>query len=936
MSFLLASKFHPPAPPAAVVQRERILARLNQGWEAGRLVTLVSAPAGFGKTTCVSAWLGGLNAPSAWLSLDPRDNEPARFFTCFTAALQTVDSALGAEIGGVVRAGQVPPGAVICDALLNDILAYPRRFILVLDDLHVIQDQTVLEVLEQMIHGLAQLGAAPLHLALLSREDPPLPLARLRAANRLTEIRTADLRFSPAEAGQFLNQSMRLGLDPAEVDLLEDRTEGWIVGLQLAALALQTGALEPPEPGLPGRSAALAHSLGGSHRSILSYLTEEVLSRQPEDIQRFLLETSILDAFNGDLCDAVTGRAGGRALLERLYRANLFLVPLEIETTSGGAARWFRYHHLFTGLLRERLALEGKDQFSQLHRRASRWYAAESGRTGQDGLIPEAVRHALAAEDYPFAVQLIEGHATSLLMQWQTRTVAAWMEALPAEWAAHSPKTNLAFAWLHLMSGSPALAFPYLERLRPLFDGPEAQPEPDLLAEWLALQAMLVIAQGNAADGLAMAKKALDLLLTADLLPGSFDRAGYLHSMIYLDMASACQVLEDDAGAIDAYQHIIRHGRASGDMFTELMGISALGLLALNRGELHFAHELGSRGEELVKRFGGLPPISQAVYGELGEVHFQWNEIERAGAYFQQSVRASTLSGYPDAGIYNAVFRSRLLMIEGRLEEAAAEIEQAVQTLDLSGATAVREELAAQQVRIALAQDRLAAAEAALAAPGLPAPLDLAAGESLSYPRGKLLLCRVRMDLYRVRTGGDMESLAEGTVLAGLLIDAALQRRYIPLAITALLLRGQLAEAAGSLGANDFARALALGALEGFTAIYIEEGPAAAQALVKLLEKEPPRDMPPGHAAKLLDALRRILPGPSRQSAGVEPGTEPLTARELEVLRLIAEGLTYEEIGGRLYISLNTVRTYVKAIYAKLDANNRTKAVAAARQRGIL
>jgi len=201
-----------------------------------------------------------------------------------------------------------------------------------------------------------------------------------------------------------------------------------------------------------------------------------------------------------------------------------------------------------------------------------------------------------------------------------------------------------------------------------------------------------------------------------DSQPGSFDRTGYLHSMIYLDMAAACQMLEDDAGAIDAYRQIIRHGQASGDLFTELMGISALGLLALNRGELHFAHELGSRGEDLVKRFGGTPPISQAVYGELGEVYFQWNEIERAGAYFQRSVRASALSGYPDAGIYNAVFRSRLLMIEGRLEEAAAEIEQAAQTLDLSGATAVREELAAQQVRIALAQDRLAAAEAALAA----------------------------------------------------------------------------------------------------------------------------------------------------------------------------------------------------------------------------
>ena len=336
MSNILATKLRLPAPPSRHVQRPRILQALRSGLAAGRSLTLVSAPAGFGKTTCVCEWLESVDLPVAWLALDPADDDPGRFFTYLLAALQKVDENLGREIQRVLRAGELPPAEVISTALINDILERRGRFLLVLDDFHVIQDRFILQVLEKLITNLFQAGLQqPLHLALITREDPPLPLARLRANNQLTEIRAAELRFTPAEAERFLNEVLGLYLSQADLAALEERTEGWIVGLHLAGLSIRDRA----DP------SGFIASLSGSHRYILSYLTEEVLSRQPEEIQQFLLDTSILEQLCGDLCDSVaghsgqTGKGGGRALLERLCSANLFLVPLEASHGRADAAR---------------------------------------------------------------------------------------------------------------------------------------------------------------------------------------------------------------------------------------------------------------------------------------------------------------------------------------------------------------------------------------------------------------------------------------------------------------------------------------------------------------------------------------------------------------------------------------------------------------------
>jgi LuxR family maltose regulon positive regulatory protein len=358
-SGLLATKLHRPSVPPKRVQRPHLIQRLDEGLESGRQITLVSAPAGFGKTTCIAEWIDALDCPVAWLSLDAADDDPGRFFAYLVAALQRVDANLGREIEGVLRSGQLPPSEAIGATLINDILESEVRFLLVLDDFHVIQDRFILQVLERLVANLPR----PLHLVLLTREDPPLPLARLRANNQLTEIRAKDLRFTNRDAEHFLNDVLGLSLSRADVTALEAKTEGWVVGLQLAGLSVRDRA----DP------SAFIATLSGSHRFILSYLTEEVLNRQPEEIQRFLFQTSILDKLNGDLCNAVTGRSDSRALLERLFSANLFLIPLDDE------GQWYRYHHLFADLLRDFYSTLQKDRMAELHQRAAHWYAQVGG-----------------------------------------------------------------------------------------------------------------------------------------------------------------------------------------------------------------------------------------------------------------------------------------------------------------------------------------------------------------------------------------------------------------------------------------------------------------------------------------------------------------------------------------------------------------------------
>src|SRR5947199_8822846 len=421
---ILATKLYLPRLRPNVVSRPRLIERLNEGLY--RKLTLISAPAGFGKTTLVSEWVEGIERPIAWLSLDEGDNDPARFLTYLVAALQTIAATIGEGVLGVLQSSQPPPPEAILTALLNEITTLPDHFVLVLDDYHVIDAKAVDQAFTYLVEHLPP----QMHLVIATREDPQLPLARLRARSHLTEVRAADLRFTASEAAEFLNQIMGLSLSAADIAALEDHTDGWIAGLQLAALSMQG------HQDVPGFIRAFA----GDHRYIVDYLVEEVLQRQPEPVRRFLLQTSILDRLNGSLCDAVTGQEEGSARLEALERGNFFVVPLDDKR------HWYRYHHLFAKVLSVHLMAEQPHQVATLHRRASEWYE-------HNGSTTNAIRHAMAAEDFERAADLVELAVPAMLRSRQEATLLGWLKALPDELVHVRPVLSAGYAGALLVSG---------------------------------------------------------------------------------------------------------------------------------------------------------------------------------------------------------------------------------------------------------------------------------------------------------------------------------------------------------------------------------------------------------------------------------------------------------------------------------------------------
>jgi LuxR family maltose regulon positive regulatory protein len=837
-----------------------------------------------------------------------------------------VDDNIGREIEGILRAGQLLPGEIISATLSNDILAWEDRFLLILDDFQVIQDHFIMEVLRGLITNLFQANLPqPLHLVLLSREEPSLPLARLRANNQLSEIRAGNLRFTGPEAACFLNEVMDLSISPADIAVLEDKTEGWIVGLQLAGLSVRDRA----DP------AGFIATLSGSHRHILSYLTEEVLSRQPQEIQGFLLQTSILDRLCGDLCNAVTKRSDSHLLLEQLLKANLFLIPLDDEQ------QWYRYHHLFADLLRDLQNTRPKDQTAKLHRRASRWYARAGGedsrRLGEHGaFVGEAIRHALAAADYALAVQLLESYATEMIMQGYVKTVNGWVQTIPPEWASQSTRTNLAFAWMHLLRGIYAQASPYLERLQTAFQV-GAEKNPSLKAEWLTIQTLLLNMQGKTTESLALANQALAIAPEQDR---------YVRSLIYMALAGAYQLREDYAHAVEAYQISIQHGRAAGNSVAEMMSIAGLALMVFEHGQLHLAFEIASPASSRVESSGSPPPISAVVYGTLGQVYYQWHQLEQARSHIMRAIQLSDLGGYNSGAIYYRLLLSRLFHLEGNLEAAVREIQQVVDLIQVEAPADIRKEVVAQQVCLYLAQNRLAAAEMALEMQGLSCQDEFSFPdlENITHSVGLLYNSRLRVLLYQVQIQGEPLGLSPGIELASCLIAQTLPRQYNLVAVETLLLRAQMHTALGNNRGSvaDYAKAVELAQPEELISIFVEHGTPVLEALTNLVKQDQLETVQSDHVERILAAFsykansdRQPVPTPPA-GAGRVTLIESLTDRELDVLCLMAEGLKYEEIATRLFISLNTVRSHVKAIYGKLNVNNRTKAIETARQLQIL
>jgi LuxR family transcriptional regulator, maltose regulon positive regulatory protein len=908
---LLATKFHRPAfNSARVVSRPRLVERFNEGLAAERKLTLVSAPAGFGKTTCVSEWLNDLDLPAAWLSLDKLDDDPARFFAYFVAALQRVEASLGQEIAGVLRSGQLPPLEVVAASLIQDIFELPMRFLLILDDFHVIQDPDILQVLERLLFN----QPPQLHLVLITREDPQLPLARTRANGEMTEIRAADLRFAGQEPARFLNEMMGLSLNKEDLNFLETRTEGWIVGLQLAGLSMR-GHSDP---------SAFIASLSGSHRFILGYLTEEVLNRQPSEIQTFLLQTSILDKLNGELCDAVTRRSNSQAMLERLLNGNLFLIPLDDDQT------WYRYHHLFADLLRSQQNRLAGQQVEELHRRASLWYE-------QAGMRAEAVDHALAASDYARAVALLESFAMPILQHGYVKGADRWLKAIPAEWHAQSPRTNLAFAWMHLLRGSYHELEPYLSQVeayftsaqtRPTDDSPDNHPLAELEAEYYALQANRLQVQGRPKEAIEMAQRSLQMAGPEQYFVSSF---------AYLGLGGGYRQAGDLASALQAYEKGLQASRQAGTYVSEMLAASVVTLISIQSGRLRYAAEVCQLALERYQRLeedsGTIVPTAGGVFGSLGEVHYEWNQLDKARQYIERGLQISTLGSHTGTIIFLKLYLARLAQAEGSLEAAQQLVQEAKVLLERGAPAWLRPEVTYRQVRLLLAQNNAPAAQALLQQVGVDFRRPPA------HPFELLYLAQLRLLVQRRQP--------EGLELARQLEAVASALGKTGLKLKVLLLRALLHEALSQPveALQALFQALALAEPENYQRTFIDEGPALADLLVRGL----PETEHPEYVRRILEAFilvpagaEKLKPEPESpklaSTAGQTPEDliEPLTLRELEVLRLIETGLKYDDIATELFVSLNTVRFHVKSIYAKLNVDNRSKAVIVARQLGLL
>jgi len=901
---LLSTKYHRPTVPANCIPRPHLVRRLSEGLDADRQLTLLSAPPGFGKTTCISAWIDRLDLPVAWLSLDPSDDDPVRFFSYFIAALQQVNDQIGGEIESVLSTGAPIAPESIATVIINDIQKLEGKVLFALDDFHVLQEPVILQFIERIIANQPR----QLHIILITREDPALPLARLRASNKMTEIRAIDLRFTNSETGQFLQDVIDLPISRKDIEILEDRTEGWVAGLQLAGLSMR---------GRNDISSYIA-SFSGSHRHVINYLTEEVFNHQPEEIQSFLLQTSILNRLNGDLCDMVTQRADSSILLEHLLNSNLFLVPLDDEQ------RWYRYHHLFADLLRTllRRVRTGKD-IENLHQRASQWFAGQ-------GMVFEAVEHAFAAQDYRQAVHLIELHALDIVSQGYVKTVERWFRALPPEWQSRTQRMNIALAETYLLRSNYKMAHHYLTQSEASVFAPVsaikavAEPTPpeaqSLRAEWLALRANLYNIEGQAAESLAAARRALEIAPPDD---------AYTQGLAYMAMGGAYRITDEYPNLVEAYQKAIHSSSRSGNSLSRILSATALVLVALKHGKLRYAEQIASSTARQADASGSPPPVAGPIFGTLGIVYHEWNRLAEARGLYQRALQMNQFSGHNSGMIFTHLVLARLEESEGDIAAAAREMQQALDLLPQGITAWLKPEVTLQQVRIGLAQGHLHEVEAVLNALGI----------DWRGPVLKELELYFLAYLHWMREKGRLKELSQEVKIADALVERSIQGERITIALQALLLRAQMHAQLNerSRALEDVSLALKLAESEGFIRTFVDAGPEIALLLKENLAHGQRREQPVAYTRQLLAAFSGNGRNSKDQGMIAQPPLiEALTEREMDVLRLIKDGLEYKEIAERLVISLNTVRFYVKEIYSKLQVNNRSRAVETARELGLL
>jgi LuxR family maltose regulon positive regulatory protein len=903
---LAAAKFH--VPRAGFVPRPHLLARLAQGVDRG--LTVVCTPAGFGKTTLLGDWARRSRRPAAWLSLDAGDNDPARFWRYVAAALERARPGTCAPLAALLRGPQQPPLEAVVTVLINELMAGEREVMLLLDDYHLIEappvHHSVTFLLDQLPPGL--------RLVLASRADPPLPLARLRARGQLAELRAADLRFTLEETAAFLREATGRDLPRLLVATLQDLTEGWAAGVQLAALSLQ-GHSDP---------AGFVATFAGSNRYVLDYLTEEVLARQPDEVVYFLMETSVLDRLCGPLCDAVTGRTGSQERLEALERANLFMVPLDDER------RWWRYHHLFADLLRTRLAHEQPERVPELHRRAAAWHE-------EHGSADEAVRHALAADAPDWAARLVERHVEGLLQRSEGATVRRWFSVLPAASVRARPRLCLAQTITAVVGGRLEAIEPLLADAERAFAATGDEPHQPSAARAMSvltnvpasiafLRAELARLRGDADRAVSCDQQAMAHLGEEDWL---------LRSMVAWNLAVADWLRGRLKEAEHALAEVVAERAATGESYFIVRAGCDLGQVQRSQGRLGAALDTYRRGLEVAGAAGHQLPTAGMAHVGLAEVLYDQDELAAAYEHATQGVELSRPLAFTQPLATGLALLARIRQAQGDAAGALDAIGEAGR-VELSPQLApLHNPVPAWRARLLLSNGEVASAARWASERGL------GPDDEVSYPQEAdyLVLARV---LIAERTYDRALQLLER-----LHAQAAAQQRtgsIIELSALRALALAALGDQTAALA--SLAGALILAAPEGYVRVFADEGAPMARLLGRLATAQRTGQATPASVIPLdyLDRLAlafqpgsaRPAPRPARHTAAVAGPAEPLSARELEVLGLLAAGKSNQQIADELVVVLDTVKKHVGHILGKLGAANRTQAVARARALGLL
>ena len=903
---MLATKLYIPPWRPNVVPRPRLIDRLNEGLTIGRKLTLISASAGFGKTTLVSEWIVGCGRPVAWLSLDEGDNDPVRFITCLIAALQQIQTGIGESLLMALQSHQPPPNETILTALLNEISAIPENFLLILDDYHSIDSQ----LMGQSLAFIVEHQSPQMHLVIATREDPPLPLARLRVRGQLTELRAADLRFTSAESAEFLNRIMGLKLTAEDIAALESRTEGWIAGLQLAALSMQGRG------DIPGFIQAFT----GSHRFVLDYLVEEVLQRQPEHIRSFLLETAILERFCTHLCNAVTGRQDGKEILKVLERNNLFIIPLDDQR------QWYRYHHLFVDVLQARLMDTQSDQVTSLHSRASVWYE-------RNNLRSDAIRHALAAREFARAAELIELAYPVMNINRQFSTLLGWLKALPDELIRIRPVLCYAYALASMACGENEGIESRLydaERWFNIGEQPESPLEEMIVVdkeEFRRLPGLIAIIRG----GQALSRG--DMSETVKYAHRALDLAPKKDYLMLGGAASQLGLVAWTNGDLDAARRMTTIGienlRLGGFISPSIGAAITLADIQIAQGCLHEAMTTFEQGLYWATKEARVMQGAADMHVGMSNLQYEHNDLETATQCLLTSQSLGELAGLPQNPYRWRAAMARIQQAGGNLDGALQLLEEAERVYDGNFSPNVRP-VTTRKVRVWLAQGRLDEALNWARQQGLSIDNEFDYLHEFDY----ITFARVLLTCHQ-HNRADVP-ITETMKLLERLLKAAEEGGRKGSVIEILILQALAHQTQGDLPSalSSLQRALVLAEPEGYVRIFLDEG----KSIMQLLREVSAHKIMPDYTDRLLAAFQadQRENKDKLDKVPVSGLIEPLSQRELEVLRLIAQGLSNQEICERLFLALDTVKGHNRRIFNKLQVQRRTEAIARARELGLI